>query len=114
MSLVPDPLNLIVCGIGGQGSLLVSQIISRTLMKAGFFVTRGETFGAAQRGGAVLSTIRISRKQPYGPLVPEGRAHIVLGLEPLETLRTLKKYGNPRVMCIKYSPYSSHRCHSLR
>jgi indolepyruvate ferredoxin oxidoreductase beta subunit len=100
MHIAQDPLNLIICGTGGQGNILVSQMLARALMKKGFIVTRGETYGAAQRGGAVLSTIRISEKKSYGPLIPEGKAHIVLGLEPLETLRTLKKYGNPRVVCI--------------
>jgi len=100
MYIHQDPLNLIICGTGGQGNILVSQMLARALMKKGFIVTRGETYGAAQRGGAVLSTIRISEKESYGPLIPEGKAHIVLGLEPLETLRTLKKYGNPRVACI--------------
>ncbi len=100
MTSYPDPLNLIICGVGGQGNIMVSYLISRALVKKGYFVTRGETFGAAQRSGAVMSSTRISSKVSYGPLIPEGKAHIILSLEPLETLRILQKYGNPEVTCI--------------
>lgn len=100
MTSYPDPLNLIICGVGGQGNIMVSYLISRALIKKGYFVTRGETFGAAQRSGAVMSSIRISPKVSYGPLIPEGKAHIILSLEPLETVRILQKYGNSEVTCI--------------
>ncbi|GAI53672.1 unnamed protein product, partial [marine sediment metagenome] len=69
-------------------------------MKKGYQITVGETFGAAQRGGAVFSSVRISPKRSYGSLIPEGKAHLVLGLEPLETLRILQKYGNSETICI--------------
>lgn len=100
MAISREPLNLIICGVGGQGNILVSQLLGRALLKKGYFVTRGETFGASQRGGAVMSSIRISAKESYGPLIPEGKAHIILGLEPLETVRILQKYGNPEVLCV--------------
>ena len=92
-----DPLNLIVCGIGGQGNILISRMIGRILTKKGYLVTIGETFGAAQRGGPVFSSLRISKRKYYGPLIPEGKAHVILSLEPMETLRTLHIYGNPQV-----------------
>ena len=91
-----DPLNLIVCGIGGQGNILISRMIGRILTKKGYLVTIGETFGAAQRGGPVFSSLRISKRKYYGPLIPEGKAHVILSLEPMETLRTLHIYGNPQ------------------
>ena len=92
-----DPLNLIVCGIGGQGNILISRMIGRILTRKGYLVTIGETFGAAQRGGPVFSSLRISKRKYYGPLIPEGKAHVILSLEPMETLRTLHIYGNPQV-----------------
>ncbi len=98
-----DPLNVIVTGVGGQGNVLIAQLIGRTLVKAGYHVTVGETYGASQRGGAVMSHLRISRDGQYGPLIPEGRAHVILGLEPLETLRVLARYGNPEVTVIANS-----------
>lgn len=96
----PDPLNVIICGVGGQGNILLSRMIGRVLIRKGYFVGIGETFGAAQRGGSVFSTLRISRKQNHGPLVPEGKAQVVLSLEPLEALRMLQLFGNPGVVTL--------------
>jgi len=98
-----DPLNVIVTGVGGQGNVLIAQLIGRAMVKAGYHVTIGETYGASQRGGAVMSHLRISRDAQYGPLIPEGAAHVILGLEPLETLRVLAQYGNPEVTVIANS-----------
>ena len=103
MNIQQDPLNLIICGIGGQGNILISRLIGRTLTDKGYFVTIGETFGAAQRGGAVFSSLRISQKKYYGPLVQQGQADIVLSLEPLESLRILNSYGNPDVITVTNS-----------
>lgn len=100
MAISADPLNMIICGVGGQGNILISGLIGNALMKKGYRVTIGETFGASQRGGAVFSTLRMSTKRSYGPLIPEGKAHLILGLEPLETLRMLQRYGNSGVMCV--------------
>jgi len=93
-------INVIICGVGGQGNILISRLIGRVLSQKGYFITIGETFGAAQRGGAVFSSLRISDKTFYGPLIPKGGAHVVLALEPLGTLRILNDYGNPDVMTL--------------
>ena len=62
-----DPLNVIVTGVGGQGNVLISQLIGKALVKRGHHVTIGETYGASQRGGAVMSHLRISRRwRPCG------------------------------------------------
>jgi len=95
-----DPLNVIVTGVGGQGNVLISQLIGQALVEQGHHVTIGETYGASQRGGAVMSHIRISRQEQYGPLIPEGQADVVLGLEPVETMRVLAQYGQPEVTVI--------------
>lgn len=98
--LSADPLNIIVCGVGGQGNILAARLVGRALARRGYIVTIGETYGASQRGGDVMSHIRLSQRRGYGPLIPRGGAHIVLGLEPLETLRMLVDYGNPQVATI--------------
>jgi len=95
-----DPLNLMVCGVGGQGNILIARMIGRILTRNGYLVTIGETFGAAQRGGAVYSSLRISKRKYYGPLIPEGKAHVILSLEPMETLTILQVYGNPQVITL--------------
>jgi len=100
MTIRADPLNLVISGVGGQGNLLLSRLIGRILLRKGYFVAVGETLGVAQRGGAVMSNMRISKKMLFGPLIPEGKSHIILSLEPLETLRMLVRYGNPKVVTI--------------
>jgi indolepyruvate ferredoxin oxidoreductase beta subunit len=98
-----DPLNVIVTGVGGQGNVLISQLLGRALVRAGYHVTIGETYGASQRGGSVMSHLRVSRQAQYGPLMPQGQADVVLGLEPVETLRVLGQYGNPGVTVVTNS-----------
>ena len=100
MAYHDDPLNVVISGVGGQGNLLLSRLIGRCLLRKGYHVAIGETLGVAQRGGAVMSNMRVSRKMLFGPLIPEGQAHVILSLEPLETLRMLVRYGNPKVTTI--------------
>jgi len=95
MPIKKDPLNLIIAGVGGQGNVLASQIVANAAISDGYQVTMGETYGATQRGGAVMSHIRISRETQYGPVIPEGKANIIVGLEPVETLRVIGDFGNP-------------------
>lgn len=85
--------NLIVTGVGGQGNVLASRVIATAAVRSGFFVSVGETFGASQRGGSVMSHIRISAGEAYGPLIPQGKSSFIIGFEPVETLRTLIAYG---------------------
>ena len=87
-------VNLIIAGVGGQGNVLISRLIGQAMANDGYKVTIGETFGASQRGGAVSSHVRISKDHQYGALIPEGQADIILGLEPMETLRHLAQCGS--------------------
>ncbi len=86
-------LNLIITGVGGQGNVLASQILGRAAVQNGFHVTIGETFGLSQRGGPVMSHVRISKDRQYGPIIPPNSAHIIVGLEPLETLRITQEFA---------------------
>ena len=95
-----EKTNLIITGVGGQGNVLSSQLIGQALVQKGFFVTIGETYGASQRGGSVMSHIRISSQKQLSPLIPKGKADIVLGLEPVEALRVLTVYGNPQTVVV--------------
>ena len=98
--LAREPLNLIVAGVGGQGNVLLSYLIGKALVRLGYYVSVGDTFGASQRGGSVASHIRISEYTSYGSLIPTGHAHVILGLEPAETLRMLGQFGNTNVFTI--------------
>ena len=94
------PHNLIITGVGGQGNVFASQIVGRAAVEREFRVTIGETFGLSQRGGPVMSHIRLSKERNYGPLIPPNMAHFIIGLEPLETLRILLEYGNEETVFI--------------
>ena len=93
-SLAADPYNLIITGVGGQGNVLASRLVGNALSDKGFHITIGETFGASQRGGSVMSHLRISTKSVLSPQIPKGKAHMVVALEPTEALRVLHQYGN--------------------
>lgn len=89
-------INLIITGVGGQGNILISKLIGQAFVDLGRTVTIGETYGATQRGGSVASHVRIStEKIPYSPVTPRGKADIVLGLEPSESIRILTQFGYP-------------------
>lgn len=100
MALQKDPWNIIITGVGGQGNVLASQILGQMLVQQGYIITIGETYGASQRGGSVMSHIRVSRRGQFSPLIPEGKCDLVIGLEPIEALRVLANYGNPEVMML--------------
>jgi len=86
-------MNLFLCGVGGQGILLASEIISSACMQAGFDVKQSEVHGMAQRGGSVISHIRFGKKV-YSPLIEAGDADIVVSFEMLEALRYLPYMNN--------------------
>lgn len=91
-------LNLIITGVGGQGNVLASQIVGRAAVRKGFKVTIGETFGLSQRGGPVMSHIRLSENKNHGPIIPPNKADFIVGLEPMETLRIIPEYGNDKTV----------------
>ena len=99
-ALVNDPLGIVITGVGGQGNVLMSQVLGRAFLAAGYSVTVGETYGLSQRGGAVLSQVRVTMAGTLGPLIPENHADAIVSLEPLEALRVLPTYGHPGVTVI--------------
>jgi len=78
--------NIIITGVGGQGILLASEIISESAVLAGYDVKRSEIHGMAQRGGSVNSHIRFGKKI-YSPLVMKGECDLLLAFEKLEAIR---------------------------
>ena len=100
LTLKFDPYNLIIAGVGGQGNVMTSRTLGAMLSELGLFVTIGDTFGVSQRGGSVMSHLRISCKSSHSPQIPLGRAHMLVSMEPSETIRVLRDYGNPSVKVI--------------
>ncbi len=95
-----DPMNLIISGVGGQGNILVSEILAKAAVAVGYKVTVGESYGMSQRGGSVSSHIRLSRKLLYGPIIPSGCAHVIIGFEPVEAARATLEFGSNDVNII--------------
>jgi len=100
MELINDPFNTIIAGVGGQGNVLASLILGRYFVGQGFKVTIGETYGVSQRGGSVMSHLRISRKMQFAPIIPKASADLVMALEPVEALRILGEFGNSDIQVI--------------
>ena len=78
--------DLLITGVGGQGVVLASDIIGEAALAAGYDVKKTDTLGMAQRGGSVVSHIRISR-QVWSPLIKEGEVDILIAFEKLEAAR---------------------------
>ncbi len=88
-------MNIMVVGVGGQGTLLTSRIIGNTALACGYEVKLSEVHGMAQRGGSVVTFVRFG-ENVYEPVVEEGEADIIIAFERLEALRYahyLKKDG---------------------
>lgn len=81
-----EKMDLLVTGVGGQGVVLASDIIGETAVAAGFDVKKTDTLGMAQRGGSVLSHVRLAPKV-WSPLIKEGTADLLLAFEKLEAAR---------------------------
>lgn len=112
-------LNILIAGVGGQGNLFASSILAEYFSKRGFEVLAVETIGAAQRGGSVVSHLRVSDSAIYSPLIPAGKVDILMGFEVLEMLRNFKllgaegsyllnDYKEPTVLCnVGFDTYPS-------
>jgi len=81
--------DIILAGVGGQGILSIAFVIDSAALEDGLFLKQAEVHGMAQRGGAVTSHLRLSRRPIFSDLVPKGRADLILSVEPLEALRYL-------------------------
>ena len=79
-------MNIMVVGVGGQGTLLTSRIIGKTALNAGWDVKLSEVHGMAQRGGSVVTFVRFGKKV-YEPVCEEGSVDILISFERLEALR---------------------------
>ncbi len=113
-------LNILLAGVGGQGTVLASKIIASCAINKGIFARTAETIGMAQRGGCVVSHVRIG-DNIASPLIPKGKADLIIALEPAEALRVLpylKKGGSlvvnqkaikPVTDAVAKEPYSGEK-----
>ena len=95
MKLSKETKNIMIVGVGGQGTLLTSRILGKLILTAGYDVKLSEVHGMAQRGGSVVTFVRFGEKV-YEPIVEEGQADVLIAFERLEAMRYihfLKKDG---------------------
>ncbi len=93
--------NVYLCGVGGQGIGMLSEVLLRAADHAGLRVKAVDTHGLAQRGGMVVSHLRIG-EDVFSPLIPEGQADLVIGLETHEAFRALQRMSKPGSTLVYY------------
>ncbi|MCX7711478.1 MAG: indolepyruvate oxidoreductase subunit beta [Clostridia bacterium] len=80
--------DILIAGVGGQGTVLASRLLAASALKAGYFARTSETIGMAQRGGCVVSHVRIGEEKS-SPIIPLGNADLLIGFEPAEAARSI-------------------------
>ena len=84
--MLNQPLSFVLVGVGGQGTILASDLLAEVGMRLGYDVKQAEIHGMSQRGGSVISNLRWA-SQVFSPIVPRGTADILIGFEKLEAIR---------------------------
>lgn len=97
--------DIVLAGVGGQGVLSIATVIGYAAVESGLYLKQAEVHGMSQRGGAVLSHLRISDKEIFSELVPEGGAHLILSAEPMESLRYLPYLSSDGWIVTNSVPY---------
>ncbi len=83
-----NPVDVLLVGVGGQGTILASKVLCAAARSAGYDIKMSEIHGMAQRGGSVVTQVRLGEKV-HSPLIEEGKADVILAFEQLEALRLL-------------------------
>ncbi|MFO7836927.1 MAG: 2-oxoacid:acceptor oxidoreductase family protein [Candidatus Thorarchaeota archaeon] len=91
--------SILIAGVGGQGNIVCGKALARAAIRDGYKPVVGQVFGASRRGGTVQTHIRLSNSC-LGPLIPRGDADIIIGLEPMETLRAATEYAGPSTIAL--------------
>lgn len=89
MTTAVKEMNIIIAGVGGQGVVLLSEILGNAAVRDGLKVRGSEVLGMAQRGGSVFSNIRLGT-EVESPMTAEGKCNVLIGVEPSEALRNIQ------------------------
>jgi len=95
-----NSFDIVIAGVGGQGTVSCAKLAGEAALWSGSFVTIGEFHGVSQRGGSVVSHLRISADESPGPIVPRGLCSLVLAFEPIEALRTFAAFGAEQTVVV--------------
>jgi len=97
--------DIILAGVGGQGILSIAATIGLAAIDAGLFLKQAEVHGMSQRGGDVQSHLRLSDKEIASDLIPEGKADMIISVEPMESLRYLPMLSPEGWVITNTKPY---------
>ena len=97
--------DIILCGVGGQGILSIATIIGEAATKAGLHLKQAEVHGMSQRGGDVQSNLRLSTDPIWSDLIPEGKADVIISMEPMESLRYLPYLAKTGTIVTSSKPF---------
>jgi indolepyruvate ferredoxin oxidoreductase beta subunit len=97
--------DIILAGVGGQGIISLAAIIGLTALNKGMYLKQSEVHGMSQRGGDVMSNLRISDNPIYSDLIPCGSADLIVSLEPMESLRYLPYLSPNGWLIVNKAPY---------
>jgi indolepyruvate ferredoxin oxidoreductase beta subunit len=92
-------INIIICGTGGQGVVLVSELLGNAAVRGGVAVKGSEVLGMAQRGGSVFSNLRLGG-DVIAPMTPEGKCDVLIAVEPSEALRNIQYLSKDAVVVL--------------
>jgi len=97
--------DIILCGVGGQGIISIAAIIGYAALEKDLHLKQSEVHGMSQRGGAVMSNLRISDKEIASDLIPYGKADVIISVEPMESLRYLPYLSKNGWLITNLEPY---------
>jgi indolepyruvate ferredoxin oxidoreductase beta subunit len=99
--------DIVLAGVGGQGILSIASILGEAALKDDLYLKQAETHGMSQRGGAVVSHVRISDSEISSDLIPSGTAEIILSVEPMEALRYLPFLSETGYIVTNTTPFNN-------
>lgn len=97
--------DIIICGVGGQGTLSIATVIGEAATLSGLYLKQAEVHGMSQRGGAVQSHLRLSDSPIFSDLIPMGKADMILSMEPMEALRYVQYLAEDGVTVSSSVPF---------
>lgn len=99
--------DIILAGVGGQGILSIAASIGQAALKNKLYVKQAETHGMSQRGGDVVSHLRISDSPIYSDLIPKGKADLIIAVEPMEGLRYINYLSDDGYLVSNTTPFNN-------
>ncbi len=97
--------DIILAGVGGQGILSIAAVIGYAAIDMGLYIKQAEVHGMSQRGGDVSSNLRISDSEIFSDLIPQGKADLIISVEPMESLRYIPMLSPEGWLITNNSPF---------